>query len=362
MRGLAAAALALALASGAAARSAPGDAAGTFLRIPVGARAIGMGGAYTAVSDDPYAMHYNPAGLGWIDNDEVTFQYNNLILDLNQQYIGYVHPLRRGSFGLAWNRVDFGSFDRTLITSGTTFASAGKFDASSNAVTFAYGRPIGERVSLGLQAKWIWEDIAGFTASAGAVDAGIHYRDPNGRLRIGATVQNVGSEIKFLTRSDPLPLLARVGISYQPTDRLLFTSDVEKSIDSEWNVRVGTEYWLVESMALRAGFDPTNEESANYTVGLGFRWRDFKLVYTFTDEGVLDQTHRLAPGFRRGGMGNPPPSISPGASRSSRIRSAVLAPSPVRACDRLSARTSQTIPAITKIQKISMKRPPKPNQ
>jgi hypothetical protein len=35
----------------------------TFMRIGVGARPVGMGGAYTAVADDANALFWNPAGL-----------------------------------------------------------------------------------------------------------------------------------------------------------------------------------------------------------------------------------------------------------------------------------------------------------
>lgn len=40
------------------------DAQGLYYRtIPIGERAIGLGGAYTAIADDPSATYYNPAGL-----------------------------------------------------------------------------------------------------------------------------------------------------------------------------------------------------------------------------------------------------------------------------------------------------------
>jgi len=37
--------------------------AGEFLRIPVGARALGMGGAFIAIADDGSSFYYNPAGV-----------------------------------------------------------------------------------------------------------------------------------------------------------------------------------------------------------------------------------------------------------------------------------------------------------
>ena len=40
-----------------------GGQAGAFLRYGIGARAMGMGGAFVAVSDDASGLYWNPAGL-----------------------------------------------------------------------------------------------------------------------------------------------------------------------------------------------------------------------------------------------------------------------------------------------------------
>ncbi|RPH91960.1 MAG: hypothetical protein EHM72_18130, partial [Calditrichaeota bacterium] len=43
-----------------------GTTAAGFLNIDVGARAIGMGGAYESVSDDAMSMYWNAAGIARI--------------------------------------------------------------------------------------------------------------------------------------------------------------------------------------------------------------------------------------------------------------------------------------------------------
>src|SRR5262245_51719450 len=40
---------------------------------PISARSIGMGGAFTAVADDPSALHFNPAGLALQPRDGFLF-------------------------------------------------------------------------------------------------------------------------------------------------------------------------------------------------------------------------------------------------------------------------------------------------
>ena len=42
----------------------------------IGDRALGMGGAFVALTDDPSAIWYNPAGLAWISGDLLTLSGN----------------------------------------------------------------------------------------------------------------------------------------------------------------------------------------------------------------------------------------------------------------------------------------------
>lgn len=89
----------------------------------VGARALGMGNAFSSTSDDASAMYYNPAGLGLIRklefmggieyykyNNDATFlgntsKYSNNNTKLNQVAFAFPFPTVQGSlvFGLAYN-------------------------------------------------------------------------------------------------------------------------------------------------------------------------------------------------------------------------------------------------------------------
>src|SRR4030095_4738554 len=60
----------------------------------VGPRAIGLGGAFTAVADDATAPFWNPAGMIYLPYKEVVFQHAERFGDLlNHDYRGGVMPL-----------------------------------------------------------------------------------------------------------------------------------------------------------------------------------------------------------------------------------------------------------------------------
>jgi hypothetical protein len=68
--------------------------AGEFLKIPVGARAIGMGGAFVAVTDDATAPYWNPAGGVYLPYRDVIFQHAEKFGSLlNHDFLGGVIPL-----------------------------------------------------------------------------------------------------------------------------------------------------------------------------------------------------------------------------------------------------------------------------
>ena len=64
--------------------------AGAYLKMGVGARALGMGGAFVAVSDDATASYWNPAGLAKLQKDQASFMHAKLKLDRNFDFINYV--------------------------------------------------------------------------------------------------------------------------------------------------------------------------------------------------------------------------------------------------------------------------------
>jgi len=80
-----------------------GGQAGSFLRYGIGSRAMGMGRAFVAVSDDASGIYWNPAGLVGAKRIEFTSLYSNLYYDSRFANVGVVFPrpsrsLKRGLF------------------------------------------------------------------------------------------------------------------------------------------------------------------------------------------------------------------------------------------------------------------------
>src|SRR5690554_3673355 len=104
-----------------------GTTAGQFLRIPVGARASGMGGAVTADVSDVSAMFWNPAGLADLEQNELMVEYADWFIDINHNYFGLAVPTDRGVFGVNIIALTMGEFEETTFDfpegTGRTFDS-----------------------------------------------------------------------------------------------------------------------------------------------------------------------------------------------------------------------------------------------
>ena len=114
--------------------------AAEFLEIPVGARGIGLGSAYSAVTDDISSIWWNPAGLGFLQQKEVMLTVVDYTLDLTYSYAAAAVPVADGNIVLGgfFGYLDIPEMEITTFSSpqgtGNTF-NAYDFQAGGS---FAY--------------------------------------------------------------------------------------------------------------------------------------------------------------------------------------------------------------------------------
>ena len=71
----------------------PGNTGFAVLKLGIGARAIALGEAFSSVTDDATAVIYNPARLSFIDKSNVIIMHNELLQDVNTNFIAARFPL-----------------------------------------------------------------------------------------------------------------------------------------------------------------------------------------------------------------------------------------------------------------------------
>ena len=272
-----------------------------FLFLDANARAVAMGGAYTALATDANALLYNPAGLGLIAINEATFMHNSYAAGVYQEYGAYASP--RG-WGGSFNYLNFGNVANTTISNpgGAGLGASGLYDL---AVSGGYGRQFDDALSLGAEAKYIRESIAGVAGTGEAVDFGALYAAPQlPGLMLGAALQNVGPTVKFANGAENLPLNLRAGAAYSfdaAGQKSAVSFDVSKERTSSPVVAAGAETILVKAMPIRVGFTTNNNAGLGLTTGVGWIHKDLTVDYAFVPYGTLGNAQRVSVTWRWGG-------------------------------------------------------------
>lgn len=272
----------------------------SFLKLGSGARATGLGGAFTAVSDDINALSYNPAGLANLKRSEMGFTRAELVEGVSYNFLGYSRPVAKGNMGFGVNYLSQSSIEGR----GANREVTGKFGASDTAINLAYGRTLTARTGLGVNLKFITSRIAGESANGWAVDAGWRYKAPVKGLGLGFAVQNIGPEMKFMDEGSALPLTVRAGMGYTVLDNVLLSFDVNRQINEKKTVfSFGSEYTVFNSFSMRAGYLKSAVSGGNnlsdsdgFKAGFGFKLRSFNLDYAVTPFGDIGKAHRISLG------------------------------------------------------------------
>lgn len=314
-----------------------GTTAAQFLKVDVGARAIAMGGAFSALANDASALYWNPAGIALLKEPEVSFTYTSWIADINHGFAGMVLPFGRGSsIGFSATFQTMEEIEQTTIDQprGTGIY----FGAEDFAFAVSYARAMTDFIWFGITGKYIYQGIWNESASALGMDIGMMLDTGINGIRIAMVMSNFGSDLKLdgrdlirgydqmpestlnpdteaklSTEPWPLPtnfraslmtdLVGKTGaLGVNDINRITMIIDVTHPNDYVEQFNLGTEYAFQEKVFLRAGYRTQTDEEG-LTLGAGFNipvshTMHLMVDYAYADFGVFSYVQHFTLGFK----------------------------------------------------------------
>lgn len=272
------------------------------LEAGVGARPLGMGGAFVAVSDNSDAPYWNPAGLSQIKFHEISTMQTKLSTDANHYYVSYAQPFLWGTIGLSWIQISLGDIYQTTTTNEyNEVVPVSVFSYFSNAYLLAYGQELNDQLSFGITAKYLTADMPGLVSVEGAsaygysVTPGILWK-ATPQLTLGAKIDELVNSQKWGTGDEEtVPPVYRLGVSYLTAIMgypLLLAGDYSQ---------IGKEGYAGEGALgaeLRAGGISVRAgllDSA-LTAGVGFQDQHIAIDYAYVNQLELskDNVNRIS--------------------------------------------------------------------
>ncbi len=277
------------------------------LKVGVGSRPLGMGGAFTAVADNSDAPYWNPAGLSQIKFHEISTMQTKLSTDANHYYVSYVQPLFGGVVGISWIQVTLGDIYETGSTTNefNEVVPLGIFSYYSNAFMLAYGQNFNDELSWGVTAKYLTADMPGLVSHEGAsawgysITPGILYKRALGgisTLSLGFKIDELSNSQKWGTGTEEnVPPKYRFGISYLTS---LMGHLVRVSGDY---AQIAKSDYIGEGAAgLEVGRDGISVRvgvlDSSMTAGVGFQDKHIGLDYAYVNQLALtrENVHRIS--------------------------------------------------------------------
>lgn len=247
----------------------------------LGIRALGMGGAYTAVSDDVAAVFWNPAGLMQCREPSVdgALAFHQDAADSYESFVSYLEPdSGYGAGVLSWY---YGRLNPKANPDGVQYETTHDF-------CYSLSKPIGNQVYLGgnIHYRRTKQPFASSTTVSWIGDASALVKISDS-VKVGITVRDLyqltrGHSDKTGTKSANM----LVGLAFQPHQQVIIAVDgydVFNRLGSR-SVRFGGEYELKQGLALRAGLQrglDTPWEA--WTLGVGLDLANWRVEYAYLD-------------------------------------------------------------------------------
>jgi len=253
-----------------------------FENTDVGARATGLNGAFTSLSDNSLAVYYNPSGLGQMKYREFSFYYSPApyaLTELSTATLTYSEPFSFGTFGLGIKTYGYDLYRET-------------------GVTVSYGNSFKKKIFYGLNLNYYNLKIKNYGSDfTFGIDAGAMAYITN-FLKWGFFARNI-TNAKIGQSKEKLAQVYRTGFTIQPRSDINFILELEKDVRYNLSLRAGFEYSIIDFVDLRAG---VGSEPTAFSGGIGFYYSLFQIDYALNHTQDLGFTHQVTFSVNFGGL------------------------------------------------------------
>ena len=265
------------------------------LTVGVGPRAEGMGGAFTALADDAFALAWNPAGLAKPSQSVIAFSHNewNGAMGMRQEYLAWAGSVGSGGLGASVNYFSLGE----LELRDSTGALTGRDSGSDLSASVGYAINLGySGLSLGLALEGYREQLPKIRSTGLGGSLGARYR--RGDLSLGAAI---------LHASNGGPAMqGALGACYRLAhDNLRFSADYSLPLNQDAAMlKAGVEGRPLSTLWLRAGWrqvlgdSPIKDPRSGFSAGFGVELERLTIDYAYVPMGDFAPAHRVAASLR----------------------------------------------------------------
>jgi hypothetical protein len=260
------------------------------------ARPVAMGESYAAVSDDASALFFNPAGLAWLDQAQLSVMHVNYLGGGLYETAAFVTPFSdRIGFGLHFGFLNYGDFDRRDDFGNLT----GRYTARDLSAGVGGGLEIAKGLSLGVRSAWISQTIDRNTRNGLWWDLGLLAR-PSKSFRIGVDLKNMGvAENGGAPPFETQWAAAWRWVEVKTLNAIWISAGASLVPHGGDRLNVGAELDHQQRIFFRAGWSPVLEDNGlgiiqGLSLGLGLRARRLQIDYAFTLQDKMGEIHRFS--------------------------------------------------------------------
>ncbi len=295
-----------------------GTSGGQLLKIGFDPRAAGLGYAAASIASGASAVYTNVAGLETIRN-----------FDISTSYVPWFADIKMASLSLGYRLQDIGvigfqvagfSTDEEITTVDMENGTGQRYTIQNLELGLTFARHITDKLSAGVQAKYIREAYYDHSTGGIAFDVGTSYDLGLSGSCIALSLQNFGPDLPALSgsyqdysesnitksfSSVPLPVTFRASFSFLPYSTedydLRVIADLVHPNDNIEHYNVGAELTMLKVIAVRGGMK-FNYDDETFAVGVGidasqFLGENIRLDYSFENFKILPSIQKFGIGY-----------------------------------------------------------------